>query len=368
MNVTEGQVEVSVPEQDGKSKIDSVFFNPAQELNRDLTVATLRAFRDRDDRAATYLDGMTASGIRGIRAAADGWDVTMTDVEAEAAALARENLAANGLEGRVCHRDVNALLWDEYFDVVDIDPFGTPMPFADAVFANTRDLACITATDTAPMCGAHFASGVRSYAAHPRNTDYHAEMGVRILLGALARSAARFDTGVEPILTHATSHYVRTYLELTHKASAANDSLDQLGYLHHCEDCLHREAESGLVAHPPELCPACESNRWVTAGPLWLGPYREREFVESVKAAVTDDMGTAGKARELCDELVAELDQPSHYDQHRLCKLWGRGAIGMDEFVDRLRDAGFDAARAHYSGTAFKTDASIPEMRDVLDD
>jgi len=41
------------------------------------------------------------------------------------------------------------------------------MPFADAAFANCRDLVCVTATDTAPLCGAHFNSGVRSYSAIP---------------------------------------------------------------------------------------------------------------------------------------------------------------------------------------------------------
>ncbi|WP_267640988.1 tRNA (guanine(26)-N(2))-dimethyltransferase [Haloarchaeobius amylolyticus] len=368
MDVTEGQVTVAVPEQDGSGKTESVFFNPKQELNRDLTIAVLRAYRDHDERAETYLDAMTASGIRGVRAAADGWDVTMCDVEAEAVDLARENLARNDCDASVLHRDANAYLWDEYVDVTDLDPFGTPMPFADAVFANTRDLACITATDTAPLCGAHFQSGVRSYGAIPRNTEYHAEMGVRVLLGALARSAARFDVGIEPLFTHATSHYVRTYLDLTHKPSAANRSLEELGYLYHCEDCLFREAESGLIAHPPETCPECDSNRLLEAGPVWLGPYRDRDFTADVRAHVTDDMGTAETARDLCTTVEDELDEPTHYDQHKLCKLWGRGASGMDEFLDRLREAGHAAERAHYGGTTFKTDASIPEMHDATSD
>jgi tRNA (guanine26-N2/guanine27-N2)-dimethyltransferase len=35
----------------------------------------------------------------------------------------------------------------------------------------------------------------------------------------------------------------------------------------------------------------------------------------------------------------------------------------MDEFVAALRAAGFAATRAHYSGTAFKTDATVAEIR-----
>ncbi|ELZ19626.1 N(2),N(2)-dimethylguanosine tRNA methyltransferase [Haloterrigena salina JCM 13891] len=365
MRVTEGGIDLEVPGEQTEGVEESVFYNPRQELNRDLTIATLRTFREREERAESYLDAMTASGVRGIRAAADGWDVTCCDLEADAVDLARENLERNDLadEARVEHRNVNALMHDEMFDVIDLDPYGTPMPFADAAFARCRDLLCVTATDTAPLCGAHFNSGVRSYSAVPQNTDYHPEMGVRILISALARSGARFDVGVEPILTHATSHYVRTYLELDRKASAADAALEHLGHIYHCEDCLYRETEHGQVADPLESCPHCGGERLLTAGPVWLGPVQDTEFVADVRAAVPDSFGTAEKARELCETLEAELDEPTHYDQHKLCKNWGLPANAMDEFLADLREAGYAASPAHYGGTTFKTDASVGEIR-----
>jgi N(2),N(2)-dimethylguanosine tRNA methyltransferase (EC 2.1.1.32) len=217
---------------------------------------------------------MAASGIRGARAAANGWDVTLADVDEEAVELSRATLERNDLDGDVVHRDANALLHDQetLFDVVDLDPFGSPIPFADAAFANVRNLVAVTATDTAPLCGAHFESGVRTYSAVPRNTDYHAEMGLRVLLSALARTAARYDVGVTPILSHVSDHYVRTYLELSHRATDANRAIEELGSVHHCRNCLHRETESGLIPNPPATCPHCGSDAMVTAGPLWLGP------------------------------------------------------------------------------------------------
>ena len=45
MEVTEGNVTVAVPEQAEAGVGDDVFFNPVQKLNRDLTVAVLRAAR-----------------------------------------------------------------------------------------------------------------------------------------------------------------------------------------------------------------------------------------------------------------------------------------------------------------------------------
>jgi len=366
MHVREGRVEIRAPEQE-EGAGSGVFYNPVQELNRDLTIAVLRAYRGREPRAETYLDAMAASGVRGSRAAANGWEVTCCDVDSDAVDLCRENLARNDLSGTVLRRDVNALLHEEYFDVVDLDPFGTPIPFADAAFQGTRNLLCVTATDTAPLCGAHFQSGVRSYSAVPRNTEYHAEMGVRVLLSALARTGARYDVAVTPLLTHATNHYVRTYLELDRGATVADAAIDELGYIYHCEHCLRRDTEYGLVADPPESCPDC-TNGVQTAGPVWLGPTRERQFVERVADAVTDDLGTAGRALDLLGTIAGELDEPTHYDQHRLCKRWGRPAPAMDEFLEELRAAGYDASRTHYGGTTFETTASVAEVREATGD
>jgi tRNA (guanine26-N2/guanine27-N2)-dimethyltransferase len=364
MRVSEGQVTVTVPEQPDAGKGADVFFNPVQELNRDLTVATLRAYRERTPRVESYLDATAASGIRGVRAAADGWDASLCDIDDDAAALCRENLAENDLDGEVHRENANVRMHSEAYDVVDLDPFGTPIPFADAAIQGTKHLLCVTATDTAPLCGAHFESGVRSYGAVPRNTEFHAEMGLRVLLSAMVRTAARYDIAARPILSHATSHYVRTYLEFDHGAKVANDCIGELGYVHHCQQCLWRSHENGLIADPPEECPNC-GQHLQTAGPIWLGRTCDPDFADAVGDHLTEDMGTAGKADALLSTLAGELDTPTHYDQHRLCKRWGRGAEAMDEFIEKLRAAGFGASTTHYGGTTFKTDADVVEIREA---
>ena len=364
MHVSEGQVTVEVPEQAEAGRGADVFFNPVQELNRDLTIAVLRAYREREPRAETYLDATAASGIRGARAAADGWETTLCDVDPDAVALCERNLERNGLAAEVRHEDANVTMHRDAFDVVDVDPFGTPIPFADAAFQGTRDLVCVTATDTAPLCGAHFESGVRSYSAVPVNTEYHAEMGVRVLLSALVRTAARYDVAAHPICTHATNHYVRTYLDLERGAQAADALIAELGHVAHCQHCLWRTADHGLLADAPDECPNCGEHLQV-AGPLWLAPTCDPDFVATVQPHLTDEMGTAEEADALLDTLAAELDEPTHYDQHRLTKRWGIGAPGMDEFLDGLRDAGHEASRTHYGGTTFKTDADVTEIRDA---
>jgi tRNA (guanine26-N2/guanine27-N2)-dimethyltransferase len=369
MQLTEGGVEIEVEEpRDGtrQGSGDGVFFNPTMELNRDITVAVLRAYQEREPRVDTYLDAMAASGIRGVRAANEGYSVTCCDLDSEAAELAGENLDRNGFDGTVEQRNVNALLHESMFDVVDLDPFGTPIPFADAAFAKTRNMVCVTATDTAPLCGAHLQSGIRKYSAVPQNTDYHPEMGLRTLLSALVRTAARYDIAAVPICSHVSRHYARTYLELDHRATSADRLLESLGFVHHCEECLSRRHEFGYVPQSvPDECPVCGSNRLLTAGPIWLGPVADSEFTSSVVDQLSPELGTASRAERLLSTVANEIDTPTHYDQHRLCKQWGVPANAMDDFIADLQAAGYAASHAHYSGTAFKTDATVPEIREA---
>jgi tRNA (guanine26-N2/guanine27-N2)-dimethyltransferase len=363
MRVREGGVEVEAPEQSGDRRSEAVFFNPRMELNRDVTVAALRAFSDRSPESRTYLDATAATGVRGVRAAADGWEATLADVDADAVDLCEANLARNDLAGEAVHRDANALLYERRaFDVVDLDPFGTPMPFAEAAVRNARDLVCVTATDTAPLCGAHFNSGVRKYGAVPRNTEYHAEMGLRVLLSALARTGARHDVGLRPLLSHVSDHYVRTYLAVERGATPADDALDELGHVYHCPECLYRDHERGLLADPPERCPHCDSGQLLAAGPLYLARPHDPAFVAATRAHLDDAMGTRERAADILDRVEGELDVPTHYDQHRLTKRWNEPATAMDEFLGALRAAGHDATRTHYGGTTFKTRASVAEI------
>jgi tRNA (guanine26-N2/guanine27-N2)-dimethyltransferase len=366
--VREGRVSLGVPEQADAGIGDDVFFNPTQELNRDVTVAALRAAEDRLPHAETYLDATAASGVRGVRAAAEGWTATLCDIDDDATDLCRENLARNDLEAEVVRADANVLLHERghAFDVVDLDPFGTPIPFADAAVSNTKHLCCVTATDLAPLCGAHFQSGVRRYGTVPRNTEYHSEMGLRVLLSALVRTAARYDVAATPILSHASDHYARTYLELSDGAGRADDCIDQLGHVYHCEHCLWREHEFGPHADAPDRCPECEYDL-KTAGPIYLGRPHDPDFVAATRAAVDDAMGTSEKARDLLATVEGEFDAPTHYDQHRLCKRWGEPAIGMDAFLEQLRAAGHDASRTHYGGTTFKTDADVVAVREAVE-
>ncbi len=362
MEVREGAVTVEVPSLATDGRDDGVFYNPRQERNRDITVAALRAFRDREGDVASYLDATTATGIRGVRAAADGWEVTCCDRDPRAVERADANLARNDLDGEVLHRDANAIMHERDFDVIDLDPFGSPIGLLDAAFARPRRLVCVTATDTAPLCGAHRPAGIRRYSAIPMNTDYHREVGLRILLSAVARTAARYDVAIEPLLSHTEGHYARTYLRLAQGAQVADEAIHQLGTLRHCAECLHRETERGILPRRQDRCPVCGQHSLRTGGPIWLGDTHDRSFVAATGDRLDDAMGERGRAADTLARIADELHRPTHFDQHVLCKQWNRTAPTMARFLTALEEAGFETSRTHYGGTTFKTDARVDEI------
>ncbi|QLC49850.1 tRNA (guanine(10)-N(2))-dimethyltransferase [Methanolobus zinderi] len=378
--VKEGKTEVLVPvHEEGVSFPPSaapVFYNPAMELNRDISVAAISVFakilserRNIPVENIRYLDALAASGIRGLRIANEvGVHTTLNDWSEDAFELIERNIEYLGLHDRInaSRKNANVLMHEERFNIVDIDPFGTPAPFLAAAARSAVHLLAVTATDTAPLCGAHLNSGIRKYSAVPLNNEYHAEMAVRILLGKIARELAARDRFMRPLLSHATRHYVRTYLEIGNGAKKADRMLEQVGYISHCPSCDFRETHAGIAVHIASECPRCSSETQL-AGPLWLGKLHETDFCGDIlKELEKTESGTKEQAKKIIELCRDELDIPVFYEQHLLCKRLGVSASGINELIDTLRSCGFAASRTHFSGTSFKTDAELDEIESII--
>ena len=353
-----------------------VFYNPHMELNRDITVAAISAWIKRKnmdplDNVAdiTYLDAMAASGIRGIRLAKEvGITAILNDWGEEPYKLILENIKLNELteNTQASRKNANVLMNERKFDIVDVDPFGTPAPFMDAAAGSTNGLLAVTATDTAPLCGAHLNSGMRKYAAVPLNTEYHSEMGARILLGYMARVIAMHGKAMIPLLTHATRHYVRTYVQLKNGAKAANKSLKEVGFIAHCPSCGVVGQEKGLAVQMVKTCPSCGKKVQI-GGPLWLGSLHDPLFCEEVLHEIEErELGTKEASSKIIELCKNELDIPMFYDQHKICKQLRVSAEPIESLLDKLREHGFNASRTHFSGTAFKTNAQFKQIEQII--
>ena len=72
----------------------------------------------------------------------------------------------------------------------------------------------ITATDTSALCGSSPKACQKKYDSLPLRTDYYNELGLRILIGHIARIAMKHEKGITPLFSHCTRHYLKTYVQV----------------------------------------------------------------------------------------------------------------------------------------------------------
>ncbi len=386
--VEEGRVKLSVPRIKAFVKLPSeyapskapVFYNPVMELNRDLAVLALQTYQRIKDRKISVCEPLAGCGVRGIRFATEvkGVEkVLINDINEKAAQLARQNVQMNQLSKRITVRNEDAnLLLARYgaphkrFDVIDIDPFGSPVPYLDSAIRALRNggLLALTATDMAPLCGVHPKACIRKYGGKPLRTEYCHELAVRLLVGCLATTAAKYDIGIRVVFSHSTDHYVRIYATTRYGAEKADESIKNLGYVLHCFKCFHRETVKRLLTvERSGKCDECGSKIDV-AGPLWLGKIFDRHFCEFMeKEARHKPFRHGERIRKILTLIETEVDAPITY--YVLDKMSGRLALPVPparKMIEFLRAEGFQASLTHFNSKGIRTDASARNMKEIL--
>jgi tRNA (guanine26-N2/guanine27-N2)-dimethyltransferase len=294
--------------------------------------------------------------------------VVLNDRSHEAIELIRRNADRNKLSElvEVCNEDANVLLWRyrPRFHVIDLDPFGSPAPFIDAACSALarNGMLMITATDTAPLCGAYPKACLRKYGARSLRTEYCHELGTRILVGFCQRVGGGHDFALIPVLAYSTEHYIRIYLRAKSGAKRADEVLAKQGYVSHCVACGRRVLTFGITAKLPAECECGE--KLEHAGPAWLGSLMDRGFIQLIISDLASRNFRLGqRALVLLNRCVGEAGgPPMFYDVHEVAKRAGLSPPKLSEIIARLRENGYFASRTHFSGTGLRTDAPIAEL------
>ncbi len=383
--IREGKVQVLVPKLEAYGVVPSdyapskapVFYNPVMEFNRDLTVLAFKAYQRMVNREISICEPLTSQGIRGIRFAAEiegVKKVLLSDINTHAYELAKHNVALNKLEDKITlkHKDANCVLSchaspKKRFDVIDIDPFGTPVPYLNAAFRALRNkgLIAATATDLAPLCGVHAKACVRKYGGKPLRTEYCHELAVRLLIGCMTTLAAKHDIGIRILFSHSSDHYIRVYAQIAYGCKKADESLKNMGYVLHCFNCLHREATRQPFGNVQ--CPECGA-KMEYAGPLWTGAISDQAFIEQI---IAENRNTAFRNSAKLTKLLTlakteATAPPTYYMLDKLSRKLNLPAPSNQAFLTALQNNGYQAVPTHFNTRGIKTDASAMVMQRLL--
>lgn len=387
--VTEGCATVYLP--------PSVFYNPVQEFNRDLTVAvitehiqqfscsekrqqqkrgggTIATSKPNDDEPLSssnlqgtaenekqevkttaaskdgvrILEGLAASGLRSVRFALEVplvREVVANDFDHTAVEYIRRNATHNNVDHLITAScsDAAMLMYasrsrSDRFDVVDLDPYGSPAPFLDSAVQCVSEggLLCVTCTDMAVLCGNAAETCQAKYSSVSLRAPYCHEMALRIILQSIAGHAARYQRFIEPLLSISADFYVRVFVRVHTGQSRVKELATKLANVYHCRSCrafslqqlMSKSHNLYTVGSGPPVGMTCDhcGGRHAFCGPIWSAAIHDVDFVSRVRSRVLNDVGLFPNTRQRIDGILSVVceelqDQPLYYVGDALCSV-----------------------------------------------
>ena len=275
----------------------------------------------------TILDALSATGLRALRYAQEipfTTSVTANDLLPEATRAINLNVLHNKLTSTINPVTGNAITHmynfaseipldshrykpSRKYDVIDLDPYGTAVPFLDAAVQAVRDdggLLCVTCTDAGVWASNGYPEKCYSlYGGLPLKGMHSHEGGLRLILHAIATSAARYGLSIEPLLSLSIDFYARVFVKI-HKSPADVKFLaGKTMMVYNCDQgCGSWETQllaknqlrpnkSGkgtfwkhVFAQAPTTGQNCEHCGWHRhlAGPMWAGPLHDAKFIQRI--------------------------------------------------------------------------------------
>ncbi|KAM4611712.1 tRNA (guanine(26)-N(2))-dimethyltransferase [Polymixia lowei] len=439
--VREGKAAILFP------SANEVFYNPVQEFNRDLTCAVITEFareqmaqrrvklvvpgekervvislseektetdgppEEKDggeepvvtatvgqkcENGLRVLEGLAASGLRSVRFALEVpglRNVTANDFSAKAAALISRNAQHNGVSHllQASCRDASMLMYEmrgkkERYDVIDLDPYGSPAPFLDAAVQAVSEggLLCITCTDMAVMAGNSGETCYSKYGSISIKAKYCHEMALRIILHSVDQRAGVYQRYIQPLLSVSVDFYIRVFLRVFTGQAKVKNSASKQALIYNCVGCgsfhlqrMGKRTSQGKhmkysAATGPPVRPECEhcGQRHQLGGPIWAEPLHDIAFVQKVLSSVSGNpsrFGTSKRIKGMLSMVTEELeDVPLYYTVDNLSSTIHCNTPPLLQFRSALLHAGHRVSLSHACKNGIKTDAPPSVIWDIM--
>lgn len=338
------------------SKELNVFYNPEMKFNRDISLMVIDAYFDKK---ISFCDPMAASGIREIRFLKKipemFSEIVMGDISLKAIKNAKNNFKKNNISCenvKFLAHNANKTIFEDYFDFIEVDPFGSPIPFLDAACQRIkhRGILSVTATDTAALCGTYPKTAKRKYGVNVRDCWWYEELGLRNLIAYSIRQAAKYEKVLTPLISYSYKHYYKIFFKVEESRTKALESVNLLSYLNIDEKTQDVEV----------------SKEETNFGKTYVGVINDKSFLQSLDLSLIEDKKEAEK---FISKLIAEIDIVGHYNPHKLQKSFNiKHEKKFDYLISRLRENGFEVSRAHNNRFGIKTNAKCKDIVKIINE
>uniref|UniRef100_A0A3B4B7C3 tRNA (guanine(26)-N(2))-dimethyltransferase n=1 Tax=Periophthalmus magnuspinnatus TaxID=409849 RepID=A0A3B4B7C3_9GOBI len=351
---------------------------------------------ERCESGLRVLEGLAASGLRSVRFALEVpglCSVTANDFSAKAAALIARNAQYNNVSHLVeasC-KDASLLMYEkrgrkDRYDVIDLDPYGSPSPFIDAAVQAVSEggLLCITCTDMAVMAGNSGETCYSKYGSVSIKSKFCHEMALRIILHSLDQRAGVYQRYIVPLLSVSVDFYIRVFVRVFTGQANVKNSASKQALVYNCVGCgsfhfqrMGRRTSNGKhmkysAATGPPVGPECEhcGHRHQLGGPVWAEPIHEPSFVQRVLSSVSvtpTRFGTSRRIQGVLSMITEELeDVPLYYTVYNLSSTIHCNTPPLLQFRSALLHAGHRVSLSHACKNGIKTDAPPKVIWDIM--
>uniref|UniRef100_A0A672TC80 tRNA (guanine(26)-N(2))-dimethyltransferase n=1 Tax=Sinocyclocheilus grahami TaxID=75366 RepID=A0A672TC80_SINGR len=333
---------------------------------------------ERCEQGLRVLEGLAASGLRSVRFALElpGLkSITANDYSAKAAALIARNAQHNNVSHilQASQRDASMVMYEargrkELYDVIDLDPYGSPSPFLDAAVQAVSEggLLCITCTDMAVMAGNSGETCYSKYGSVSIKSKYCHEMALRIILHSLDQRAAVYQRYIEPLLSVSVDFYIRVFVRVKTGQVVVKNSASQY-WTFNCVLIL----SFTLFFFPHLVLMTLVLSLYLQlGGPIWAEPIHDITFVQKVLSAISGNptrFRTSKRIEGVLSMVTEELqDIPLYYVLDHLSSTVHCNTPSMLQFRSALLHAGYRVSLSHACKNAVKTDAPAEVLWNII--
>lgn len=341
------------------------------------------------------LEALAASGLRSLRYAreVDGLGkVVALDNDKASVEACKRNIKFNGasaiskVEAHLADARVYMLTHPKEFDVVDLDPYGSPSVFLDSAVQAVADggLLMCTATDLAVLCGTNGEVCYSKYGSYPVKGKYCHEMALRILLACIESHANRYKRYIVPVLSVYMDFYVRVFVRVFTSASEIKNTPLKLSYVYQCAGCDSFHLQSlgrtvtknnslkhapGIGPVVPQECSDC-GKKFNVGGPIWSAPIHDQDWVLSTLTDVRqmkDRYPAYNKITSVLTTVSEELHEiPLFFSLHNISGTVKCTSPSAVMFRSAVINAGYQISSSHCNPLGLKSDAPWDVIWDIM--
>ncbi len=360
----------------------SVFYNPKMVINRDLTLLLLSLVAKNSKEGIIFLDPFAGTGVRSYRIlnelpSTSIQRIIASDKNPLAIEIINKNIDTYNYDGKLevirseAYNMISNLVSDKQsIDVIDIDPFGSPISFLEIsirALQRSEGYLLVTATDLQVLCGKFSDACYRMYNAKPTRYFPCHEVALRILIYNLLISAGRLGVAIEPIFSFHHEHFLRVKVKIIESKELANEQHKKIGFVHFCTECSYVKSTYIPDEVKSSNCPVC-MKKLEKAGPLWLGQLHSRNYVENMIVELDNfEVSSKKQIEKLLTKILDEIDSPPFfYYIPYILRYCGKEGISLLQLIESLQQNGFTVSRTVFNPEGLKTNASYSDIVEIV--